>query len=228
MDKETVKENESKGEEYSLPCGRCLFETYHKVVMSIDVDGEARDWDYSYTNKYQIVQCQGCRTFSFRYYHTNSEDFFHDDEGGTLYAVTQNLYPSRVAGRQKLNHTHFLPPSVASVYEETHSALCNKLPVLAGIGIRALIETVCKEKAASGHNLEQRIDGLVGMGVLTSEGAEILHSLRILGNEAAHEVKPHSETTLGTAMDVVEHLLQGVYILPKVAGRLPKRNSTTT
>ena len=27
-------------------------------------------------------------------------------------------------------------------------------------------------------------------------------------NESAHEVKPHSEETLGLAMDVVEHMLE--------------------
>ena len=61
------------------------------------------------------------------------------------------------------------------------------------------------------------------MGVLTKDGAEILHSLRILGNIAAHEVTPHSDDQLAVAMNVVEHLLNGVYILPKAASHLPKR-----
>lgn len=52
------------------------------------------------------------------------------------------------------------------------------------------------------------------------EGAKILHSLRIMGNQAAHKVKPHSEEDLRTAFDVVEHLLQGVYVLPAKASRL--------
>lgn len=224
---EDPKENETKGEELFIPCDQCANETYHKVVMSVDVDGRARDWDYYYKNNFQIVQCLGCKTFSFRSLHSNSDDFISDNNGNLQYAETENLFPSRVAGRKKLNRIYLLPPIIANVYEETHSALCNKLPILAGIGIRALIETVCKEKAASGRNLEQRIDALVTMGVLTREGADILHSLRILGNEAAHEVKPHSESTLGTAMDVVEHLLQGVYIMPKVAANLPRRNITT-
>jgi hypothetical protein len=36
-----------------------------------------------------------------------------------------------------------------------------------------------------------------------------------LGSAAAHEVKPHSDKQLGLAMDIVEHLLRDVYILPK-------------
>ena len=63
-------------------------------------------------------------------------------------------------------------------------------------------------------------------GVLTHMGAETLHSMRILGNEAAHEVKPHSEETLNLAMDVVEHMLNDVYILPAATSELPKRGSS--
>ena len=38
--------------------------------------------------------------------------------------------------------------------------------------------------------------------------------LRTLGNEAAHEVKPHNNATLALALDVIDHLIKGVYILP--------------
>lgn len=59
--------------------------------------------------------------------------------------------------------------------------------------------------------------------VLTKSEAEMLHGMRMLGNTAAHEVKPHSETMLGDAMDVVEHLLTNVYILPTSTAKFPKR-----
>ena len=119
--------------------------------------------------------------------------------------------------------TYLLPFPLPNIYKETHAALVNQQPVLAGIGIRALVEAVCNDQAAQGKNLEQKIDGLMNMGLLTKDQAEFLHGLRILGNEAAHEVKPHKEDTLGAAMDVVEHLLKTVYILPVQAKKLPQR-----
>ena len=51
--------------------------------------------------------------------------------------------------------------------------------------MRALVEAVCMEKSASGNNIEKRIDDLVNKGVLTTEGADILHSIRLIGNKAA-------------------------------------------
>jgi hypothetical protein len=221
--------NKTQNEEHRLPCGQCLGETRHKVLESVDVSGEDPSWDYHCVDNYQIVQCQGCDTVSFRKCHSDTEDFIVDEEEDkTHYIDRVDLYPSRVAGRHKLRQAHFLPSSVSRIYDETHSALSNKQPILAGVGIRALVETVCNEESATGHSLEQKIDDLVTRGVLTRAGAETLHSMRILGNQAAHQVKPHSEETLNLAMDVVEHLLNDVYILPAATKKLPKRNATTS
>ena len=70
-------------------------------------------------------------------------------------------------------------------------------------------------------NLENQINDLITAGVITADGGRILHSLRFMGNKAAHEVKAHTPEELGIAMDVIDHLLLGVYILPDKAKRLP-------
>lgn len=228
-DTESLTVNKTQNSEYRLPCGKCLGATRHKVLQSVDIEGEMEEGTYQYGDNYQIVQCLGCESISFRKCHSDSEDCFFDEETEEFeYIETVELYPSRVVGRHKLRQVHFLPFAVSRIYSETHSALCNKQPILAGIGIRALVETVCKEKVATGSNLEQKIDDLVGKGVLTTSAAETLHSMRILGNEAAHEVKPHSDETLGLAMDVVEHMLNDVYILPAATRNLPKRKGLDT
>ena len=134
------------------------------------------------------------------------------------YRVVQELFPSRIEGRKGLgDEIHYLPSTVMQIYKETLLALANQAPILAGIGLRALLETVCKEKNATGKNLLEKIDSLVTSRILTPTSASILHKIRTLGNSAAHEVKPHSEKQLGLAMDIIEHLLNDVYILPKQA-----------
>lgn len=221
----TVDINKSQGEECRVPCRNCDVQTRHKVLLSVDIYEEESSpyFDYWYADSYQIVQCQGCDDVSFRKVHTNSEDIDHDpDTGKQSLDANIDVYPSRVAGRHKLRRAHLLPFGVSGIYDETHAALCNKQPILAGIGMRALIEAVCQEEQAAGRNLEQKIDDLVTLEVLTKSEAEMLHGTRILGNTAAHEVKPYSEVMLGDAMDVVEHLLTNVYILPFAAEKLPK------
>ena len=72
-----------------------------------------------------------------------------------------------------------------------------------------------RERGAKDQDLKQPIDDLVRLKVLT----KILHKLRTLDNKAAHEAKAHSQGELALAMDVVEHLLACVYILPRRASR---------
>jgi hypothetical protein len=214
--------NETAGAVIDVPCAECKRTTKHKILASADFEGQ----DYydaggvEYQVHHQIIQCQGCETISFRLASTNSEDFEHIDDGNIEYVEAVTLYPSRNEGRTPVKDTHLLPATVQRIYEETIKALNNEQPVLAGIGIRALVETICKDKKAAGSDLASKINALVTMGVLTADGATILHKIRTLGNVAAHEVKPHKAAQLFLALDVCEHLLQGVYVLPHYAGQI--------
>lgn len=217
--KESEAINESQGVEAKLPCASCDGKTFHKVLVSFDQHGDEEHesgYYFGWSAHYQVVQCQGCKTISFRKWSTNSDDFEPDDEGRFVETIFEDLYPSRVEGRKGLyEDVRYLPSKVQRIYTETLQALNSQSPILAGIGLRALVETVCHEKSAEGDNLMQKIDDLTVKGVLTPAGTGILHKIRTLGNAAAHEVKPHSEMQLGIALDVIEHLLIDVYILPR-------------
>jgi len=213
--------NSTLNEEHQVSCIKCSGKTTHKVVASYDLRGDYDDGHYSmqWATDHQVIQCLGCKTVSYRKASSNSEDWIqrsHDGEGE--YVIDETLYPSRIDGIKGLeDDTHYLPTNVRRIYDETLQALSSQSRVLAGIGLRALLETVCKEKNATGHDLLKKIDSLVAASVLTPSSAAILHKIRTLGNSAAHEVKPHSDKQLGLAMNIVEHLLKDVYILPKQA-----------
>jgi len=210
--------NKTQSEEHDLPCIKCTGKTAHKVLVSVDIRGSegTQNSHFEWASDHQIVQCLGCKTVSFRVASSNSEDFYHISHDEYEYVVTEDLYPSRIDGVKGLgDETYYLPSNVRRIYDETLQALSSQSPVLAAIGLRALLETVCKEKEASGSDLFRKIDDLVAKGILTPAGASILHKIRSLGNAAAHEVKPHSDKQLALAMDIIEHLLKDVYIFPK-------------
>lgn len=212
--------NATKGEQPRLPCETCVASTFHLVLASVDDKvGFLTQVGSAY---YQIVQCQGCRMTTFRKL-TKTPDFSRppsDSRRAKRIKPVEELYPPRNIGRRALKESKQLPEAVGRIYAETFKALIGNQPVLTGIGIRALIETVCKERSAAGRNLQEKIDNLVSLGLLTRDNADFLHGLRILGNEAAHEVIPHSEEKLGIAMEVIEHLLRTVYLLPAKATKL--------
>lgn len=208
-----------------LPCRTCNKVTCHKALTEVNSTDESPDGDIRVWDHYYVVQCGGCKSLSFCRESTCSEDWnYNEDTGERELIPTVKVYPSCIAGRPLMQGSFVVPHGVHRIYKETHTALCEQQMVLAGIGIRAIVEAVCNEKKAAGSNLEKRIDSLVPMGLITPEGAKILHSLRFMGNSAAHEVTAHNQEELNIAFDVVEHLLNTVYVLPHSASRLPKKS----
>src|SRR5690606_9833071 len=43
------------------------------------------------------------------------------------------------------------------------------------------------------------------------------HAIRFMGNDSAHEIKAPKENSLKIALEIVEHLLKSVFILPEQA-----------
>jgi hypothetical protein len=80
--------------------------------------------------------------FSFRKAQSNSEDF-----DGMGHPETIELFPSRVKGRAPVNDHELLPAALQRIYLETLKALNSEQPVLTGVGVRAIVETVCKAAA---------------------------------------------------------------------------------
>ena len=216
--KEETKAGVSVGEEIQVLCATCKGERSHIVLASVDNSGgvDVGDNDHYYwSNSYQIVRCQGCKLIAFRKTHENSEDLEPDRDGeGWSAVVTTEVFPNPTAGRSPIQDEFYLPSELRGIYLETIACLNASHAIVTGIGIRAIVETVCNEKKAAGHDLASKINDLMKQGLLTKEGADILHKLRTLGNKSAHEVKPHSQKQLSLAMDVIDHLLVGVYVLP--------------
>src|ERR1035437_3227305 len=170
----TIEVTAPPKDEKQLACASCARITSHRVLTAVDEygespDGDIRVWDYHWT-----VQCLGCKTVSFCTETRSSEDIGYDEDGKIIVEPTIKLYPSRLVGRKKLEWSGELPYKIYRVYDEVHAALCNNFNVLAGIGIRAIVETICKHKGLTAGNLKVKIDGLATANVITPAGAVIL------------------------------------------------------
>lgn len=208
--------NKSVGEVVRLLCNQCDNRTAHKVLVSVDNSGSegAEDFSIDWHIAHQILECQGCQDTSYRSVSSNSEDYFHDHEGHQYSNETEVLYPPRMAGRKGLVDDYVVPREIMAMYVETHQALVGDSPILSGIGLRALLEAICKERKAGDGDLYKKIGNLVAQQVLTPQGAAVLQHIRTLGNQAAHEAKPHDVKQLSLALEVIEHLIKDVYIIP--------------
>ena len=216
IEKTFLLENNIPGK-HKFICRECSKETTHSIVAAYKErgsqdcgGGNSVDW----VEINQIIQCQGCEAVSFRVESTNSEDYEHDYESHELhYNETVKFYPGRSAGLKAID-SYLLPSNVQEIYQETIFAIEHEQNILAGIGVRALIETICKDLNAEGKDLYHKINFLQEKSIVTKEGVETLHKLRVLGNDAAHEVKKHDHQLLSLAIQIIEHMLDGTYIIP--------------
>ncbi len=220
----TVKDSKTVGRSIPVVCCICNRVTQHKVLAAVEYS-----WTHDEDNGIfgggdaQIIQCQGCQGISFREERNCSEDMEN----------TELLYPERIDpaltnGPYLRDDLYDVPNIIRTVYKETLSAVQKGLLTLAGVGIRAVIEATCQDLKAKKGNLEKKIDKLVQMSLLTLAGASILHSIRLLGNNAAHDMRAPTTKQIMAALKVVDHLLLGVYVLPQQALVLPKHTPKPT
>ncbi|MEN3335769.1 MAG: hypothetical protein V7641_5134 [Blastocatellia bacterium] len=201
------------GEETRDPCNECGAKTYHKILASADSVRRAGDDIEIIRDAHQIIQCQGCKKLSFKKTRTNRAALPNPD-------VTVQFFPARIFGRNPIYKKYQLPNQVFEIYKEAHRALADGSVILTGMGIRAIVEAICRDKNASGKTLYTKIDSLVSMNILTQDGAKVLHGLRVMGNEAAHSVKAHTIRELSIAFEVVDFLFLSAYVLPRAANDL--------
>lgn len=195
-------------------CRDCKRQTNHCVLHCTREIYWDEQHDFNGTKHFQIVQCLGCETVSFRQTYTDDHMVGPDSQD----AEEVSVYPEPAGSRAQIDDNYALPETLKRIYIETLGALNSKFHILSTIGIRAILETVVKDRNATGSNLYQKINSLVALGDLTETEADILHKVRDVGNDAAHKVEPPNKKVLGLALTVVEQLMQKIYIIPSIAG----------
>jgi hypothetical protein len=221
-----ISESNAVGSTVRVMCDHCG-EAVHRILAAVDYNDKDPESEVQLWGSAQVIQCQGCEAVGFRDSWRSSEDH------ASRYVPEERLYPPRI-DRVLANQLYLrqnvdtVPTIVKSVYRETLAAVQHGLATLAGIGIRTIIEATCQELKAKAKTLEGKIDELVRLSLLTPAGAEILHGIRLLGNDAAHQMKAPDKKQIVAALKVIDHLLLGVYVLPKEAAILPKRAPKTS
>jgi DNA-binding Lrp family transcriptional regulator len=193
-------------------CGSCDRDTKHEIIFSV----KEPDDDYS-DRLYQIVECCGCETKSFRKVIIDYHNAYQIDEDEWKVPEDISSYPAVLKGHQALPGIYRAPRLVREIYGQSLDAIKNQFNVLAGIGLRATIEAICQERQVRERNLDAKIDKLAKSGFISKNDADRLHAIRFLGNDAAHEIQATELEGLLAALRIVEHLIVSVYILDKDA-----------
>lgn len=199
-------------------CRACGRSTRHEVLFQHEE--ESNPDFYHEKDTWQVVRCLGCNTTGFRHRNDDYENVSEDHEGHLRHEIDITAYPRVIRNHKKLDSLYFVPSLIRRAYTQTLSAYSEHAFVLASIGLRASIEAVCNHLKLSGNSLEKRIDQLFKGGYVSNGDKKLLHAIRFLGNDAAHEIKEPKESELRVALEIVEHLLNSVFILERKAKSL--------
>ncbi|MDX3772262.1 MULTISPECIES: DUF4145 domain-containing protein [unclassified Streptomyces] len=105
------------------------------------------------------------------------------------------------------------PETVREVFAEAALAEAAGAFRLAGIGYRATVEQIVKERGAVGKNLYERITGLKSLGA-TEEIVEAFHEARFVGNDAAHDALAYSTEEIADIAELINEAVLVLYVQP--------------
>jgi hypothetical protein len=168
---------------------------------------------------YLTIECAGCKTVSFLhrelYEDINGEEGFIDNH----YPNNSNYHWGEFNFLSDEDQDE-LPTPLYNLYEEVKLAFENDSNILAGIGLRTLVEAVCLHQKIAGKNLQDKIKNLQTQGLISSAELPILDKLRLIGNMSTHQVKAIPLDKLNYALDIINHVLKSIYVLPKINRKL--------
>ena len=191
-------------------CRSCGQSTNHNILAE-QIDSFREDYEYDQT--YQILECLGCDTKSFRDVLEEIQHAFQISQNEWEVPTSITVYPRFIKDHRSLDGEYHLPVTVRQIYKEVLLAFQEEALILAGLGLRGTVEAVCNDLKVTGRDLEIKISKLATAGYISRRDAERLHGIRFMGNDAAHKIKKPNTIQLSAALKIVEHMLLSIYIL---------------
>lgn len=221
---------EEKTESVSSRCAECGGGyRNHRVLFEQKKSYDDGDGSWDHDEYHQLIECMGCETIKYRQFSIGP--YFNQDRGKCK-PYDEHIYPNGEAEHEKHKVKDFgeertcIPENVWKMYKETVTCINAKARTLAGGGLRATVEAICREQGITDGNLEKKIDNLKTKGLLSESEANLLHEERYIGNAALHEMDTPNDEDVEDGVTIVEGLLSTIYVLPAKAERLKKRRES--
>lgn len=194
-------------------CNRCGHTSIHRV----EVEFEAK-WDdengYFGGEEHKILRCGGCDSIKYSVSSWDSQEWDEDENGQTYFKRTVKVYPAPLVKKLDADYLFNLPLKIYYVLTETLDAQSNNNLILATVGLRILVETICDASKCTSKTLAGKINELETNGLLSSEEKSLFHKVRTFGNKGAHLGEAMSTDQIASGLDISTHLLEKIFVDP--------------
>lgn len=196
-----------------LHCNGCRRITLHKLLKETHDDGsEPYDGGHIWWHiVHQMFECCGCKSVVVRRSHEFSEWDYPD----------VRFFPPPVS-RQKPKWFQQIPGSLRSLLTEIYNSLDADTSALPLMGARAILDMVIVDKVGDIGTFAEKLKKLETQGFISQKNREILDAALDAGSAAAHRGYAPKLADVQAVMDIVENLLQAIYVLDKIAMEIKK------
>ena len=137
-----------------LFCNTCRQHTNHKVVQSYSdtyrrEDNPEMPVDHA-EGTWEIIQCVGCETASFRMLWLTSEHWATNED------PTEHRYPEVDKDQVPVKSFRQAPYNINRIYEESIQSFNIGSYILCAAGLRAVIEGICEEEIAKNEQMTSK------------------------------------------------------------------------
>ncbi|MBK8164565.1 MAG: DUF4145 domain-containing protein [bacterium] len=199
----------SEGDIISAPCRRCVGPTRHQILAVTQVD-ETEEYNGTVhvvvRATYRMIQCRGCETVTLM----EHEQYGSCGGDGETY-----YYPAPPVRRVPDWHVRLtaFDGGMRALLVEVYSAMRADNRRLALMGVRGVVDLLLSDKVAGSGGFKARLDRLEGDGHISHANGLVLNAVLEAGHAAAHRGYQPSVADLGLVLDIVENVLQSVYVL---------------
>lgn len=203
------RENSIQGRK-RLHCGQCERFTIHNLEARCSGNWSIPEIGEGGGEHYSIYRCGACDAICYETVSWDSFDYELDEDNEPFHSMHAVQYPAPVSAHFCFN-TEAVPAQLASILNEMLYALAGSKMVLATIGLRLVLEFIVNDNKCAGGNLAKKIDSLRTKDHIDDDQKEMLHRIRELGNEGAHDAKGMNANELIAGMSIIEGLLEKLY-----------------
>jgi hypothetical protein len=170
---------------------------------------------------YDFLECRGCGCVTLRCT-TTCERLFGEEK------LTRYFPPS--SARRWPVWAELIPLPANNLLHEVYNALHYEGLRLAVMGARTLVDMAVIEKVGDVGTFPQKLTKLEEQGFIGARNREVLTAALDAGNATSHRGHKFKSQEVHQVMDIVENLLQAIYVLESAAQKLktatPPRKKT--
>lgn len=217
-----------KKESLRAHCNNCGGKRNHWLLFQKNqTDEKELNEHYSiyWTNSYSLIECQGCGSIKLLHESVSSEG----TDGETPQISTTRYYPPSTF-RQEPHWLSRLDSQwhLSKLMREIYSAMQNACLSLVSMGIRAAFEAIMIDTVGDNGTFSKNLAAFQDAGFVSQAQLNAIKQVIELGHASIHRMHIPDAMHLETALDILENLIHGIYILTRDAARnskkIPSRN----